>query len=134
MSNDPMQLRREAAALHRAVFGEDIPSEIADRYVEAHSVVGAGIVGEGSAWTARLAEKGVDLEAIEIVLRRRQPNHVLCQKFKLLIYVAEAFPRYYTEFINERRRPVQAWTSLFMHGLRTVFKYVKGSLLLRAWA
>jgi hypothetical protein len=131
MSCDPAQLRREASALHRAAFGRDVSGEVAERYAEAHrgAVLRVDIIE--SKWMQRVLEEGADLEALEVVLRRRQPDHILCQKFKLLIYTAEAFPEYYIDFVNEERRRFEGFYSLALHGLGTVYKYLKGRWLLR---
>ena len=131
MSCDPAQLRREVSALHRAAFGRDVSEEVAQRYTEAHRVALLQVDMTESKWMQRALEEGADLEALEVVLRSRQPDHVLCHKFKLLIYTAEAFPEYYADFVNEERRRARGFCSLALHGLRTLCKYLKGRWLLR---
>jgi hypothetical protein len=131
MSCDPAQLRREASALHRAAFGRDVPEEVAQQYAEAHGVALLRVDITASKWMQRVLEKGADLEALEVALRSRQPDHILCHKLKLLIYIAEAFPEYYADFVNEERRRAGGFYSLALHGLRTVCKYLKGRWLLR---
>src|SRR5262249_28493298 len=122
MSYDPGQLRREASALHRAAFGRDVAEEVAQRYTEAHRGALLRVDSADSKWMQRVLERGIDLEALEIALRIRQPDHVLCHKFKLLIYIAEAFPEYYGDFVNEERRRAGGFCSLALHGLRTLCK------------
>lgn len=131
MSCDPGQLWREVYALHRAAFGRDVVGEVAQRYAEAHGVALLRVDMTESKWMQRVLEGGVDLEALEIALRIRQPDHILCRKFKLLIYIAEAFPEYYADFVNEERRRARGFCSLALHGLRTLCKYLKGRWLLR---
>lgn len=131
MSGDLEQLRREASALHRATFGRDIFEEIAQRYADAHCAALFQDSTTESEWMQRVLEKGADLEALEVALRSRQPAHVLCHKFKLLTYIAEAFPEYYIDFVNEERRRAASFFSLAFHGLRTIYKYLKGRWLLR---
>ncbi len=131
MSCDPAQLRREASALHRAVFSRDVFEEVARRYAEAHRIVLLRVDITESEWMRRVLEKRADLEALEVVLRSRQPDHVLCHKFKLLIYIAEAFPEYYVDFVNEERRRAGGFYSVAFHGVRTIYKYLKGRWLLR---
>jgi hypothetical protein len=134
MSCDPIQLRREASALHRAAFGRDVPNEVAQKYVEAHHVVRSLVDITESNWMQRVLAKRIDLEALEVSLRSRQPDHVLCHKFKLLVYIAESFPQYYVDFVNEERRRFEGFYSLALYGLRTVYKYLKGRWLLRTLA
>jgi len=130
MSWDPGQLRCEASALHRAVFGRDTPAEVAGRYADAHQMALSRIDASQSAWMRRVVDEKSDVEALEIVLRSRQPDHVLCHKIRLLIYIAEAYPEYYHDLINEESCRAQALLSLTLHSLRTVWKYVKGRWLL----
>ncbi len=130
-SFDPAQLRREASALHRAAFGRDVSEEVAQRYTEAHSIALLRVDIAESKWMQRALEEGTDLEALEVVLRSRQPDHLLCHKFKLLIYTAEAFPEYYCDFVNEERRRAGGFYCLALYGLHTVYKYLKGRWLLR---
>ena len=82
-------------------------------------------------WMQRIVEEGADIEALEFALRTRWPNNILCQKLKLLIYIAEAFPEYYLDFVNEEPRRFEGFFSLALHGLRTVYKGLKGRWLLR---
>jgi len=131
MSCDPAQLRREASALHRVAFNRDVPDEVAQRYTEAHHVAFSDVSITGSNWMQRVVAQRADLEALEVALRGRRPDHVLCHKFKLLIYIAEAFPKYYVDFVNEERRRFEGFYSLAFHGFRTVYKYLKGRWLLR---
>ncbi len=131
MSSDPIQLRREASALHRAAFGRDVSGEVAERYAEAHRLALLQVDITEPKWMQRVLEEGADLEALEVVLRSRQPDHVLCHKLKLLIYIAEAFPEYYADFINEEPRRAKGVCSLALQALRTVYKYFKGRWLLR---
>src|SRR5215510_12832240 len=128
---DLAQLCREASALHCAAFGRDVPEKIADRYIEAHSVVLPRVAVIDEQWMERVIAAETDLEALELALRTREPDHVLCQKLKLLIYITEAFPEYYGDFVNEERRRFEGFYSLALHGLRTVYKYLKARWLLR---
>src|ERR1041384_7226029 len=111
MSN-PGQLRREVSALHRAAFGRDVPEEVAQQYAEAHRIALLQVNITQSRWMERAIEAGTDLEALEFSLRVQQPDHVLCRKLKLLIYITEAFPQYYGDFVNETPRRVGAFFRL----------------------
>jgi hypothetical protein len=132
MSCDPVQLRHQASAIHRAAFGRDVSEEVAQRYAEAHRVALLRVDIAESKWMQRIIEEGADLEALEVALRSRKQDHILCHKFKLLIYIAEAFPEYYADFVNEEQRRTGGFYSLVFHALRTLCKYLKGRWLLRA--
>ena len=128
---DPAQLRREASALHCAAFGRDVPEKIADRYIEAHSVALPRVAVRDEQWMECVIAAETDLEALELALRTRESDHVLCQKLKLLIYITEAFPEYYGEFVNERPQRARAFWILAFHCARTLYKHLKGWCLFR---
>lgn len=133
-SCDREQLRREISALHRAVFGREVPEKIAQQYVEAHSVAQLSTSVLDRQWLRCVVEQEADLEALELVLRARKPNHVLCQKLKLLIYIAEAFPEYYGDFVNETPQRARALCILAMHGVRMLYKHLKGWCMFQSFA
>jgi hypothetical protein len=127
---DEPALRAEATALHLALFGRDAPDEIARRYVDAHAHALTRVTPEERAWMARAVES--DLEALEIALRGRAPNHVLSRKMRLLVYLCEASPDYFALFVNQEPRRWRALLALGWHVLRTRLKSFKGWILLRA--
>jgi hypothetical protein len=127
---DEQALRAEATALHRALFGRDAPDEIARRYSDAHAFALTKVTAEERDWMARAA--GADLEALEIALRGRSPDHVLSRKMRLLVYLCEASPDYFALLVNEEPRRCGALFALAWHALRTPLKSIKGWLLLKA--
>ncbi len=126
---DEPTLRVEAAALHRALFGRDVPDEIARHYAAAHGHALTKVSDAERAWMARAL--GSDLEALEIAVRILRPDPVLTRKMRLLAYVAEAFPGYYGDFVSEEPRRLRTFLALGWHGARTVLKFLKGWLLLK---
>ncbi|HXX93400.1 MAG TPA: hypothetical protein VEN81_07185 [Planctomycetota bacterium] len=121
-------LRDEAAAIHRALFGRELPDDLARRYVEAHAHALRRVTDAERDWMARA--RGSDLEALEVALRKRGGDHVLCRKFRLMTALSEASPEYYDDFVNETSRRFTAWAALAWHGLRSVLKTLKGRILL----
>jgi hypothetical protein len=126
---DEQALKAEADALHRALFGRDLPAEIARRYAEAHAHALTKITEAERGWMVRAA--GADLEALEIAVRRRSPDHVLTRKMKLLVYLCEASPEYFDVFVNESPRRLAAFFALAWQAVRTSLKLLKGRLVLR---
>ena len=122
-------LRAEAGAIHRALFGREVPDEIACHYAAAHAHALTRVTDAERGWMARA--DGADLEALEIALRKRRPDHVLCRKFRLLATLAEASPAYYDDFVNETPRRAGAFATLAWHAARSLLKSIKGRLLLR---
>jgi hypothetical protein len=125
-------LEAEAAALHTALFGGDVPDDIAGHYAAAHAHALTRVTDAERQWMARAVETRADLEALEIALRVLRPGHVLTRKMRLLVYLAEASPRYYCRFVNEEPRRVRAFFALIRHGARTMLKFAKGWLILKA--
>ena len=128
---DQDQLRREASLIHHATFGREVPEEVARRYAEAHAQSLLRSSPSQRAWIQRVLDAGADLEAVEVALRAGSPDHILCTKFRLLVYIAEAFPEYYEDFINEKPRHRHALLVLGFQGFRTIVKRIKGGWLLR---
>lgn len=121
-------LEAEAAAIHRALFGREVPRDLARRYADAHPHALTRVTDAERAWMARAV--GTDLEALEVVLRRRRPDHVLCRKFRLLATLSEASPEYYDDFVNETSGRIGAFWTLAWHGIRSLLKSLKGTILL----
>jgi hypothetical protein len=121
-------LRAEAAAIHRALFGREVPDEVARHYAAAHPYALSRVTEDERAWMARAV--GADLEALEVALRKRRPDHVLCRKFRLLATLSEASPAYYDDFVNETPRRFRAFGSLVWHWIRSLLKSFKGRILL----
>ena len=121
------ELRAEARHLHAALFRESIPPELEEGYVRAHGHYCRQ--GPDDAAIRTIVARKLDVEAIELVLRRKRP--ALTRKLRLLVYLAEVRPSYYRRFVNEADRPVRAWLVLGGAVPRTAFKYLKGLVLLR---
>jgi len=122
------QLGREADRIHRALFGRAAPADLQRQYVSA--MRDAPVVGAFPPLD-RLMEAGVDLEALELALRRRQPRNALTQRFQVLCYLGEVQPANYGRFVTERRRFLAGALTLGWHVVRSLFKLVKGRWLLR---
>jgi hypothetical protein len=121
------ELREEARRFHAALFGEEVPAELEEAYVRAHRYYCREQTDEVD--IATIVARKLDVEALELVLRRKRPT--LTRKLRLLLYLAEVRPSCYRRFVNEDDRPLRAWLSLGGAVLRTGFKYFKGRFLLR---
>ena len=122
------ELREEARHLHAALFREHCPPELEEAYVRAHDYYCRP--GPDDAAIRTIVARKLDVEAIELVLRRKRP--ALTRKLRLLVYLAEATPSGYRRLVNEADRPVLAWLVLGGAVFRTALKYLKGFLLLRS--
>ena len=127
-------LTDEAGGFHRVLFQEPMPTEIVKRYVEAH-----GHVFSTSELAARRQEaetieivlkRQLDVEAVEMVLRRKSPRHLLTQKLHIVLYLVESYAEYVPHFCNLERRLVRSYLVLGFLALQTIFKFLKGMFLI----
>jgi hypothetical protein len=88
----------------------------------------------GDRLVTRLVERGSDLSAVELALRRRNPTNALTTSALLMLSLAEARPEYYFLFVEEKPSRLRAWTRLaaavprFLY--RFLYQWSKGAILL----
>ena len=121
------QLREEARWLFRAIFGDLPEAEVVEGYVRAHRFYCTN--DKAVAFLQVIVQSRLDVEAIELVLRRRRT--VLSRKCRMLVYLAEAKPSHYLRLVNTQARPVHGSMALVFAGVRTATKYLKGLWLVR---
>jgi hypothetical protein len=123
-----VRLHAEANRLHRAFFGGDAPAEVQRQYASA--LAAARIADIPHPDLAGLVARGVDLEALEMALRRRLPGNGLTQRFQVLCYLVEVRPDSFDRFVNERPRFASGLLTLALHVARSAYKLIKGRCLL----
>jgi hypothetical protein len=128
-SADMARYRAEARAIHRTLFGRDAPERLQQQY--ARAIAPSPLADWPRLDLERLLERGVDLEALELALRRSHRVNALTQRFHVVCYLAEAQPENFARFINERRHPLTGWLILGWHGLRSLYKLHKGRRLMQ---
>lgn len=121
------KLQAEADRLHRVLFGGGAPEEVKRQYAAALETMPITVTPE----IETLLESGVDLEAMELALRKKDPLNPLTQRFRVLCYLVEARPEYFDRFVAERRRSLAGVIALTIATLRTVYKAIKGRHLAR---
>ena len=124
------RLRVEANHIHRALFGHDAPEDVQRQYVSA--LAAPRLADWPRIDLEQLIERGADLEALELALRRSRRRNAVTQRFQVLCYLAEVRPDNFGRFVNERRRWPAAWLILGLHLLRSLYKLAKGRRLMRA--
>jgi hypothetical protein len=128
---DSATLQAEGEWMHLSIFGNPIPEPVLQRYIEAHNFYLTLPDASQVRWLAEAVRLKLDVEALEIVLRYSQKDHLLVRKIKILVHVAEAFEAYRFRFINEEPQRMKAFTLLAYHGVRTAWKFCKGKFLCR---
>lgn len=128
------KLAHEAEYFHQSLFQKIIPRELCSRYIESHRFIFKQGEEQIRMQELRLVEKIVDhqldIEAIELVLRRYSPQNLLTQKIHILLYLAENDPKYYSHFYNKCRRHFFSFFILGFYLLQSVFKFLKGKFLI----
>jgi hypothetical protein len=118
----------EADWLHRALFGVAVPPPLAARYAVALACLDIP-AGSGQQGTIeRVVTARLDVEAVELALRRRGP-HLLTRKLHALTFLAETTHGYHDRFVLERRSRTAAFATLISAGARSAYKWLKGRYL-----
>ncbi|MCC6805856.1 MAG: hypothetical protein IT381_00415 [Deltaproteobacteria bacterium] len=124
-------LAEEGRYLARFLFAAPLAEAVIDHYVAAHVHLFTGAITR-PVDVAKIVERRLDAEAVELVLRRRDPMNALSQKMQILVYVAEARRELYPLFVSEHARPFTAFVRLAWGVVRAAYKLVKGRYLLSA--
>ena len=128
-----MELSREAEVFHQAIFGKPVPAEIRDAFITANKLLLNDPTKTAPVKIDLIVERSLDVEAIEFALRRKNPQNLLTKKLLILCYLAESRSAYFKTFVNEENQPVKAFIKLSGTTLRSVYKLLKGHLLIRIY-
>jgi hypothetical protein len=120
------ELASEAAYLHHSLYGTPPSPDIVSEYVRAHRYYCVESCSDVN--VQRIIERRLDVEALEVALRRQRPG--LTRKLRMLVYITEARAPYYARFVNESDSRARAWVALAGAVLRTAYKLIKGRLIL----
>ena len=121
------ELLGEADQIHRALFRRPMPPLVGERYVAAHAF--HCLDPDASSKIRRVLRERLDIEAVEIALRRRDP--AITRKAQILLYVVETLPEYQAELWNVRDRRAAAWLILGAQTIRSAWKLLKGNIASR---
>lgn len=124
------RLEQEARALYGLLLKREPDSGLIGRYIKANQVL---FVPEAMPDFSELVKCGVDLEALEFAWRLKNNKNPLTSKLHIMIYLAEARPENFNVFFNSRDRRLKALLILGWHFARSLYKGLKGMVLLRRW-
>ncbi len=125
---DLRRLRAEAIRVHRAIFGADPPDDVQRQYAQV--LQEAQLAEFPRCDLTRLVAGDVDLEALELALRRKAPINSLTQRFHVICYLVEVRPEYFDRFVNEPARFATGVFILGLHTVRSLYKLIKGRCLM----
>jgi hypothetical protein len=121
----------DAGRIYSVLFPGDIPPELESRFAGAwQALAGEYSEGERREFDSALASSG-DLEALELVGRRKKCLPMLVDQVRLMCVLAETRPDHARYFFAARESRSAAFLALGWAGVRTAEKYLKGLYLLR---
>ena len=122
-------LSDEVSYLYHSLFKSSIPDALKTKYIRAHEfIIPSGTVEQVKA-IKKIIKFNLDVEAVELAFRKKDLQHPLLQKIKILIYLMECDSKYYHLFINERASFLEAIFALLYHSFYTSYKLIKGKIL-----
>jgi hypothetical protein len=129
------QLRtREFRFFERKLFGPGSSADVAELYVKACESVFAGVpAGAASAYDEFILSaihEELDIEALELALRRKLRRNLLSQHVAVFLYVLEIHSAHYSKFHNDRRSRTAAYFALSFHVFRSIWKLLQGQMIL----
>ena len=126
----PAREREHAERLYRAVFREDAPALVIERFLEASRLLDASASAQERASCQRVFERVRDLEAIEVAARYRRKLRLLSDHLRLMVYLAETEPHNQRFFVKRRANRAAAFAAVGAGAFRTAYKLAKGTVLL----
>ena len=123
----------EAARIYRAIFQEEVPETLARRFASLPDDVFPPATPDMQSRYERIMREVSDLEALEFASRRAGENRLLTHRFQLMIHLAECQPACRHCFVNSKDHTLGFAIGLVRHGLRCVYKLVRGKWLLRRY-
>ncbi len=129
MTERILTLAEEVVYLHDALFYPiAIHASVVERYQDAHRLL---FPGQSPLAVSRIVSRRLDVEAVEIALRRRRACPEVTRKIQILCYLVEIRSPYQERFIALHREPVRAVASLMSCLISTIWKACKGECLVR---
>jgi len=123
-------LEKEVVYFYKIIFGEFPPQVIIMEYIKANNLL---LSKEEGLKLKEIILKKVDVEAIEIASRIKFKNNLLTKKIHILMYLAETIPQNFETFISVKNRRIFALINLAYNFVRTIYKYIKGIILLKRY-
>jgi len=123
-------LEKEVIYLYKKIFGEFPPQIIIKEYIKANNLL---LSEQERLKIKEIILKKADIEAIEIASRIKFKNNLLTKKIHILMYLAETIPQNFETFISVKNRRIFSVIDLTYNFVRSIYKYVKGMILLKRY-
>ncbi len=121
----------DANRIYKAIFKENIPLSIEEKYRKAFEAVSAGFSETRVEEYKAVIEGTHDIEALELAGRCRKRLPLLVHAFEIMIYLAETVPGNQSKYFNFKTRRFSGFLSMAYACCRSAVKLLKGLFLLR---
>jgi len=123
----------EAEKIYFAIFKRKIPLSIYTHFENISKKINDKYTDEEIKRYYDYIAKIHDIEALELAARYFKKLHILTEKFKIMVYLAETLPENYSVFVSEKNSILSGYLSIAVSIFRTVYKLTKGSFLLMVY-
>ena len=131
VSTAPTPTTTNAQRIYRVLFPGDIPPELAARFLRAWEILSADYSPQELAELRRALDGVADLEALEMVCRRRKRLPALVAQVDLMVMLAETLPSHVPFYLRSNNGRIQGFVSMSAAAVRSAWKFLKGSLSLK---
>ena len=114
--------KREATKIYRAIFKQDIPAVLRDRFLTVSDKLNQCTDSRELELYYRALWSTPDLEALEVASRYLGRLPVLSLKFRAMVYLAETIPENQHFFVNDTTNRTRALWAFVSGGWLTAFK------------
>ncbi len=121
----------ESSAIFRALFGQDIPPILVQRFLPVIERLNATASPAELTEHYRAIEDGADLEALELAGRLTGRLPLLTRKMQAMVALAETLPENQRFYINQRSSFVTGAAAMAWAAAHTALQGAKGLWLLR---
>lgn len=122
----------EAKNIYQAIYNEDIPEFVEEKFEEASLRILANYRQDEKLLYEKIIQNVSDLDAIETAARYTNTMKLLTTKFQLMVYLAETVPENHKFFVNEQDIGFSKTALiLFIGAVKTLIKFLRGFYMLR---
>ena len=125
------ELYTEAKYLYLGFFNECPPEWLLEKYVRVHDAYDVSASQKEIKAIGAIVKHGLDVEAVEYVMRLRKRDNLLTKKVEIIHYLAECSSRRFGDFFLEADIDWRGWVLLLRSLVRVPWCFVMGHWLIR---
>ena len=121
----------EAEKIYRAIFKRNIPLSLEEKFSHISPSLSAQFSSAQQEQYSQALAHVADLEALELAGRMRRRLPLLVHSFQIMVHLAETLPENQDIFVRRKANRISAFLAICRGAFRTLFKLIKGLVLLR---